>query len=112
MMELKSKDFSFVGEHHTGILYNMFGSLSMKPNLTQNGAINMICAFDNHEKKIGQLAGEAAEIFDVEVTPGLSLLTIRHYDAESISRFCEGKKMLVRQQTDQNLRLLYWEDNN
>lgn len=106
MMELKSKDFSFVGEEHTGTLYHLFEKLSMRPNLTQNGAINIICVFDNREDKISKLASAAAEIFDVQVTPGLELLTIRHYNDETIKKYAP-QNVLVKQQTNQNMSILY-----
>lgn len=111
MMELRSKDFSFVGEHHTGTLYHLFEELSIRPNLTQNGAVNMICVFDNREDKIGMLASAAAEIFDVQITPGLELLTIRHYTEDARKKYASGKIFLVQQQTQQNLRMLYWDKN-
>ncbi len=106
MMELKSKDFSFVGEEHTGKLYHLFEKLSIRPNLTQNGAINLICVFDNREDKINKLAGDAAEICDVQLTPGLELLTIRHYNDAAVEKYAV-KDFLVRQQTGQNLMMLY-----
>lgn len=107
MMELKSKDFSFVGEEHTGTLYHLFEKLSMRPNLTQNGAISLVCVFDNREDKISKLAGAAAEIFDVQLTPGLELLTIRHFSNESVVKYSCGKECLVKQRTQQNFRMLY-----
>ena len=110
MLELRSKDFSFVGEQQTGRLYQLFEKIMLRPNLMQHGAINIICAFDNWPEKINQLAQAAAEIFDVQVTPGLSLLTIRHFNKESFAKYAGGKKFLVRQQTQQNLRMLYWEE--
>ncbi len=67
----------------------------------------MICVFDNREDKIKQLAAKASEIFDVQITAGLSLLTIRHYTEESIKRFTEGKNALVTQQTKQNATWLF-----
>jgi aspartate kinase len=109
MMELKSKDFSFIGEQNTGTLYSLFEKLSIRPNLTQNGAINMICVFDNREDKISKLTSEAANIFDVQITPGLSLLTIRHYDAESIAKYVLKDEFIVKQQTPYTLCLLYKE---
>lgn len=109
MIELKSKDFSFIGEQNTGVLYTLFEKLTMRPNLTQNGAINMICVFDNREEKISKLASEAAAIFDVQITPGLSLLTIRHYNEESIKRYAADKNIIVRQQTKQNISWLFEE---
>ncbi|WP_262915269.1 amino acid kinase family protein [Niabella ginsengisoli] len=107
MIELKSKDFSFIGEHNTEMLYELFEKLFITPTLTQNGAINIIYAFDYKEEKINQFAAEAAQNFNVQVTPGLTLLTIRHYDETSIKQYAEGKAFLVRQQTVHNMRLLY-----
>jgi len=46
MLEMSSKDFSFVGEHHVGHLYHLFEKLKVKPNLTQNGAISFVCVFN------------------------------------------------------------------
>ncbi len=109
MVELKSKDFSFIGEHNTRLLYKLFEKLFITPSLTQNGAIGITYAFDNREDKIGLFAAEAAEHFDVQVTPGLTLLTIRHYDEASLKKYAEGKNFTVRQQTLQNFRLLYHE---
>jgi len=109
MIELKSKDFSFIGEHNTEILYELFEKLFITPTLTQNGAISIIYAFDNREEKISQFAAEAALNFDVQVIPGLTLLTIRHYDNEALQKYAAGKQFLVRQQTVHNIRLLYKE---
>lgn len=109
MIELKSKDFSFIGEHNTEVLYELFEKLFITPTLTQNGAISVTYAFDNREEKISRFAAEAAQNFDVQVTPGLTLLTIRHYDDESLQKYAAGKQFLVKQQTVQNMRLLYKE---
>ncbi|ULT41761.1 aspartate kinase [Niabella defluvii] len=111
MVELKSKDFSFIGEHNTEILYELFEKLFITPTLTQNGAISITYAFDNREEKISQFAAEASRNFDVQVTPGLTLLTIRHYNDASLKQYAEGKQFLVRQQTVHNMRLLYKEQD-
>src|SRR6187397_581046 len=92
MMEMSSRDFSFVSEHHTGTLYHLFEKYKLKPNLTQNGAISFTAVLDNWPEKIEKLALEASEIFDVRVTRDLSLLTIRHYTREVFEKLAEGKK--------------------
>ncbi|GAB3416941.1 aspartate kinase [Niabella aquatica] len=109
MIELKSKDFSFIGEHNTEALYELFEQLFITPTLTQSGAISIIYAFDHREDKINRLAAAAALNFDVQVTPGLTLLTIRHYNDEALQKYVAGKQFLVRQQTVHNMRLLYRE---
>lgn len=106
MLKLISKDFSFVGEHHVGQLYNQFEKLHLKPNLTQNGAISFVCVLDDWAEKVEKLAFEASAIFDVEVMKGLSLLTVRHYSKEVFEKLTEGKTILLRQQTPETIQLL------
>ncbi|MCF3108506.1 aspartate kinase [Niabella sp. CC-SYL272] len=107
MMELKTKDFSFVGDAHAYQLYQWFNEHSLRPTLTQNGAISLIFAFDNWEEKIGRFSSAAAEVFDVHITPGLTLTTIRHYNQTALDRYIGNKEILVRQQTQKNIRVLH-----
>jgi len=106
MIELISKDFSFVGEHHVATLYSLMGKLKIKPNLTQNAAISFITVLDDRPDKIEKLAFEVSEIFDVQVTKGLTLLTIRHYDKETVEKLTNEKTTLLRQQTADTIQLL------
>ncbi len=106
MIEMSSKDFSFIGEQHVGHLYHCFEKLHIKPNLTQNGAISFICVLDDRTEKIEKLALEASAFLDVQVTKGLSLLTIRHYTQQVFEKLTEGKTILLRQQTPETIQLL------
>ena len=106
MLELSSKDFSFVGEHHVGHLYHLFEKLKLKPNLTQNGAISFVCVLDDHEEKIEKLALEASGLFDVQVLKGLSLLTIRHYNEDTLRTMIKETSILLRQQTPETIQVL------
>ena len=106
MIELTSKDFSFVGEHHVGQLYHLFEKLHLRPGLTQNGAISSRCVLDDWPEKIEKLALEASEIFDVKVMKGLSLLTIRHYDKEAFEKLTAGKQVLLVQRTRETVQAL------
>jgi len=106
LVEMSSKDFSFVGEHHVGTLYHLLEKLKIKPNLTQNTAISFICVLDDRPEKIDKLAFEVSEIFDVQVMKGLSLLTIRHYNKEVFEKLTQGKIILLRQQTTDTIQIL------
>ena len=106
MLEMSSRDFSFVGEHHVGHLYNLLEKLNIKPTLTQNGAISFVCVLDDRTEKIEKLALEASAFLDVQVVKGLSLLTVRHYSKEIFEKLTEGKTILLRQQTPETIQLL------
>ena len=106
MIELSSKDFSFIEEKPIADLFHLFEKLKIKPNLTQNAAISMICVFDDRPDKIEKLALAASEFFDITVTKGLTLLTIRYYTKEIYNKLTEGKKMLLQQRTTNTVQSL------
>jgi len=106
MIELSSKDFSFVEEKPIADLFHLFEKLKIKPNLTQNAAISMICVLDDHKDKIEKLALAASEFFDINVTKDLTLLTVRHYTKDIYEKLTTGKKMLLQQRTRETVQAL------
>jgi len=106
LLELRSRDFSFVAEQHAGTLYHMLESLLIKPNLTQNAAISFLCVVDDHAEKIEKLALEASQLFDVQVIRNLSLLTVRHYTPASLEQLLKDKTVILRQQTPDTIQVL------
>ena len=106
MLQMSSRDFSFIGEQYVGQLYHLFEKLNIKPNLTQNGAISFLCVLDDRSEKIEKLALEASAILDVQVTKELSLLTIRHYTKEIFEKLTEGKEILLSQRTSETIQSL------
>lgn len=106
MLQMSSRDFSFIGEHYIGKLYQLFESLHLKPNLTQNGAISFLCVFDDKTEKLEKLALDASAFLDVQVMRNLSLLTIRHFHKEIFEKLTIDKKILLRQQTQTTIQVL------
>ncbi len=106
LMQFKSKDFSFVEDEPVDKLHEILNDIKVKPNLSQNTAISLLCCFDDHADKIDAIALAASTIFDVEVERNLSLLTIRHYDAASIERFTKNKTVVLEQKTPATVQLL------
>ena len=106
LIRFKSKDFSFVEDKPVEQLHDLYSHLKMKPNLSQNTAISLLCSFDDHVEKIEKLATEASEIFDVEVEKDLTLLTVRHYDEETIAKMTMGKHTVLQQKTEETVQVL------
>jgi aspartate kinase len=109
LLEMSSRDFSFIGEQHVSHLYHLMEKLHIKPNLTQNGAISFLCVIDEWPEKIEKLALEASDFLDVQVTRGLSLLTIRHYNKDVFEKLTQKKSILLRQQTPETIQVLLQE---
>jgi aspartate kinase len=107
MIKFSVKDFSFVSGHHIGLLNAFFIQMHISPNLTQNAAISFLAVMDDRQDKIEKLAMQAADLFDVELMKGLSLLTIRHYNEEVLEKLLNGKEIILRQQTKKTIQVLY-----
>jgi aspartate kinase len=106
LIELKSKDFSFVGEGLTAEVYKIFESIKFKPNLIQSAAISLLCVVDDYSDKVQEFALKASNVFDVNVSRDLTLLTIRHYNDEILSELIGDKKTVLRQQTPETVQVL------
>ena len=106
LINFRSRDFDFVGDRPVQQLQDLYHSLKLKPNLSQNTAISLLCCFDNHHSKIEKLALEASGLFDVEVEKDLTLITIRHYNADTIQRFTKDRQVVLEQKTMETVQLL------
>jgi len=106
LIHLHSKDFSFVGETGVEKLYHLFGGIRIKPNLLQTGAVSLQVCLDDRSDKIEKLALSAADLFDVQVEKGLTLLTIRHYNADVLARHTANRQEVLRQQTKETVQIL------
>jgi aspartate kinase len=106
LMHCHSKDFSFVGETGTAQLYQLFAQVRVKPNLIQSGAVSLQVCLDDQPARIDRLALAAAENFDVTLERGLTLLTIRHYNGEVLTRLTAGRQEVLRQQTRETVQVL------
>lgn len=106
LMQLSSRDFSFIEDELAGKLQQLFTQIKISPNLTQNGAINLLCCFDDKPEKIEKLALAASEFFDVQIEKNCTLLTIRHYNEAIIEKLTAGKTQLLSQKTRETIQVL------
>lgn len=106
LVSLHSKDFSFVGEHATAALYQLFSQLKIGPNLIQSGAVTLQVCLDDRTDKIDKLAPEAAAIFDVNIERGLTLLTIRHYREDVLRNLVADREIILKQQSPETVQVL------
>jgi aspartate kinase len=106
LVQLNSKDYSFVGEGLSAYVYELFEKLKYKPNLTQNAAISLLCVLDDQPEKLEQFAFEASRAFDVTITKDLTLLTIRHYHLDLLTQLVDESKVVLRQQTPETIQVL------
>ena len=105
LLQLSSKDYSFV-DPLTGKLHDLLDEIKVRMNLSQNGAISLLCCLDDRPDKIEKLALAATEFFDVLVEKNLTLLTVRHYNDAIEEKLTAGKIRVLSQKTHDTLQVL------
>ena len=106
LVYLHTQDFSFIGDQPMSAPYEMFASIKIKPNLLQTGAVKMLVCLDDRPDKIEKLAMVAATMYNVVVEKGLTLLTIRHYTEALLAKLTAGKKVVLRQQSEDTVQVV------
>ena len=106
LMQLSSRDYSFVEDVLVSKLHQLFTETKIRPNLSQNGAISLLCCLDDKPEKIEKLALAASEFFDVQIEKDCTLLTIRHYTEDIIEKLTAGRIQLLSQKTRETIQVL------
>lgn len=106
LMQVSSRDFSFVEDNLVAKLHDLLLENKIRPSLSQNGAISLLCSMDDRPEKIEKLALAASEFFDVQIEKNCTLLTIRHYNEKVIKELTEGRIQLLSQKTKETIQIL------
>lgn len=100
------KDFSFIVEENLSVIFGKLSDLYVKINLMQNSALSFSILVDQKKVKRKQLLELFQKEYEVKYNEDLSLVTIRHYDEETINQVTQGKEVLLQQRTRHTARFI------
>lgn len=106
LLQVTTKDFSFITEDNLSNLYSIFHDLNIKVNLIQNAAISFVACIDHKEEKVNQLINILGQDYKVFSNEGVQLLTIRHYTPEVLFDLTKGRHILLEQKTRQTVQVV------
>ena len=106
LISISPKDFSFVVEENISKIFGLFSKYKIKVNITQNSAISFSASIDGNNRNLDQLIKDLKEEYFVKYNTGLELVTIRYYNAASIKRMTENRKILVMQKSRTTARFV------
>lgn len=106
LMKLSSLDFSFIVESSISELFKLFHEYKMKVDLIQNSAISFSVCVDNRFGRLDELLNILKSRFKVVCHEGVSLYTIRHFDANAIASLQNGHEVLLEQRGKETLQLV------
>ena len=106
LMRLSSLDFSFIVEDSIGELFKLLHDHRMKVDLIQNSAISFSVCVDNKYGTLPELLNKLKGRFNVDHYEGVSLYTVRHFDADAIRCLQNGKEVLLEQRSKETVQLV------
>jgi len=106
LLQISTRDFSFVAEHHISILFQMIAELRLQVNMMQNSAISFSVCVNDVDDKVDRFAKLMEKDFKVVIERGLNLITIRHYDDEVIHHLKNGKMVLLEERIRKTFQMV------
>ena len=106
LLSITPKDFSFVVEENLSDIFKALAIIGARINVMQNSAVSFSVCLDIDDKKLEKLKELLEDQFVVRYNKGLELVTIRHYDQQTIDRVTGNKDILMEQKTRQTARIV------
>lgn len=110
LISISPRDFSFIVEENLSLIFKELSLCRIRVNLMQNSALSFSVCVNYDEQKIPKFLEMIKENFKVLYNKNVELITIRHYDNETIEKATGEKKVLVQQKSRNTVR--YVVENN
>ena len=106
LISCKVTDYTFMTEDHLRQVFSILTTLDIRINVMQNSAISFSFCIDFRESKFKALLRELQSDFEVYYNTGLTLVTIKNYDAETFDSYRKRAGVLLEQSSRSTLQVL------
>ncbi len=106
IINISTKDFSFVAEHHLSYLFQEIAKHRIQINMMQNSAISFSVCANDVEDRITVFSEQIKDKFKTHVERNLELITIRHYQKDLIESMKRGKIIKLEERVGDMIQLV------
>jgi aspartate kinase len=106
LISCKVTDYTFVNERQIGFIFQTLMNQDVHINVMQNSAISFSFCVDFRDQKILKLIQELSKHFEVYYNTGLTLITIKNYDALSFGEYRNKAGVILEQSSRSTLQVL------
>lgn len=111
LINIKSKDFSFIAEQNLSKILDQFAKYNLKINLLQTAAISIDFCVDKNPQKTEPLIKALEELnYSIECNKNLEILTLRNYTEDAIKKYLGNKKVLLTQKSQKTIQFVIQKD--
>lgn len=106
LIQISTKDFSFVAEHHLKDLFNQIADYRLQVNMMQNSAISFSISVNDQEDRVDQFAKALEDNFTCDIRRGLELVTVRHADEFVVEQQRKGKMRFMNERVGNTVQMV------
>lgn len=106
LLHISTRDFSFVAEHHLRHLFNQIAEYRLQVNMMQNTAISFSICVNDVDERVAQFSQRIEEDFRVVIQRGLELITVRHFNVQTIDSLKANKMLLLEQRLRKTVQMV------
>jgi aspartate kinase len=104
LLQISTRDFSFVAEDHLRVIFKEVADLRIKVNSMRNTALSFMLCVRNETDKLEKLKQLLEPAFHISMQDGLELITVRHANQHMLDQLRKGKEIILEERfgdTDQ-----------
>ncbi len=106
LISCKVTDYTFISEEQLSFIFAALSELDIRINVLQNSAISFSFCVDYRESKIKKLIETLQKNFEVYYNLGLTLITVKNYDARTFDTYRKRPGVLLEQSSRSTLQVL------
>jgi aspartate kinase len=106
LFSIRPIDFSFITEKSLSDIFSKLAKYHVKINLMQNSALSFSLLLDRKKADPLQIKKILGDSYKIWYNDELELVTIRHYDQQTIDLMTNGKTIILEQKTRQTIRIV------
>lgn len=106
LVSCKVTDYTFISEQQISMILQGLSSLDIHINVMQNSAISFSFCIDFRGSRVSALIRELQKNFEVYYNAGLTLITVKNYDAASFEKYRNLDGLLLEQVSRSTLQVL------
>lgn len=91
------RDFSFIAVDNLSELFAVFAKYRIRVNMMQNSALSFSVCTDAEPARLKQCVESLQGKYKVKYNEDVELVTVRHYNQETIDKLMSGRKVILRQ---------------
>lgn len=106
LISCKVTDYTFISEEQLSFIFTALSELDIRINVLQNSAISFSFCVDYRDSKIKKLIERLQKNFEVYYNLGLTLITVKNYDANTFDTYRNRPGVLLEQSSRSTLQVL------